>query len=304
MTLIARLTVALTAALLFTPASARAQTEEVVYYHTDAIGSVRATTDATGAVIERYDFLPFGEALPSTVPEARQFAGKERDTETGLDYFGARYHLSTTGRFTTVDPLMDVDAALVDPQRWNRYAYSLSKPFRYVDPDGKNPVLLPKLAELAQRAASSPAAQRAQQAIANQGTRAWVALTRLFNTSQGQELVQTAAELATGIDSGPGGSTFSAGIVSREFATGAGTVSMMAEAVISGKTLHLKDIAVYPKDASNLQVGTKGMLELLGRLKVEAGRQGFKELRITGLRFSGAKPGKEVDLLIDLREFR
>jgi RHS repeat-associated protein len=142
MTLMTRLTGALTAALLLLPAPARAQAEEVVYYHTDAIGSVRAITDATGAVIERYDFLPFGEALPSTVPETRQFAGKERDAETGLDYFGARQHMSATGRFTTVDPLMNVEAAMTDPQRWNRYAYALNGPFKFTDPDGRDPRLV------------------------------------------------------------------------------------------------------------------------------------------------------------------
>jgi RHS repeat-associated protein len=137
MTLMTRLTCALTAALLLLPAPARAQAEEVVYYHTDAIGSVRAITDATGAVIARYDFLPFGEALSSTVPETRQFAGKERDAETGLDYFGARHHMSATGRFTTVDPVSTTHENLIDPQRWNRYSYARNNPVRFTDPDGR-----------------------------------------------------------------------------------------------------------------------------------------------------------------------
>jgi RHS repeat-associated protein len=137
-TLVPRLLIAVAIGVLFTPATARAQSEEVVYYHTDAIGSVRAITDATGAVIERYDFLPFGEALPSTVPETRQFAGKERDAETGLDYFGARHHMSGIGRFTSVDPVMNVEAALTDPQRWNRFSYARSNPFVFIDPDGRD----------------------------------------------------------------------------------------------------------------------------------------------------------------------
>jgi RHS repeat-associated protein len=107
---------------LLAPAIARAQ-EVVVYYHTDAIGSVRAMTDETGVVIHQYDFLPFGEAwLPPTNPDTRQFAGKERDRETGLDvdYFGARYHLPLAGRFTTVDPELNIQLSTLDPQRWNR----------------------------------------------------------------------------------------------------------------------------------------------------------------------------------------
>jgi RHS repeat-associated protein len=136
----------LVVATLLWPAVAHAQ-DEVVSYHSDAIGSVRMTTDATGAVLDRYDFLPFGEAWdPPTTPDARQFAGQVRDHETfagsaatGLDYFGARHHQSAIGRFTTVDPVLDAERALTSPQRWNRYAYALNRPLTYVDPDGRSP---------------------------------------------------------------------------------------------------------------------------------------------------------------------
>jgi hypothetical protein len=45
---------------------------------------------------------------------------EERDAESGFDYFGARYYASRLGRFTTVDPALNIEAALADPQRWNR----------------------------------------------------------------------------------------------------------------------------------------------------------------------------------------
>jgi RHS repeat-associated protein len=124
------------------PVAADAQTEVVEYYHVDAIGSVRAVTDEHGNVVRRHDYYPFGVeyAPPASTPDPLRFTGKERDVETGLDYFGARYYTSRTGRFTTVDPVMNTDAALTDPQRWNRYAYSLNNPFRFVDPDGRDPV--------------------------------------------------------------------------------------------------------------------------------------------------------------------
>lgn len=100
-----------------------------------------AATDATGAVVARYDFAPFGEEWPQQPPtpnpDVRQYAGKERDPETGLDYVGARYYASQTGRFTTVDPVVPVEAALRDPQLWNRYAYVRNNPLRYTDPDGR-----------------------------------------------------------------------------------------------------------------------------------------------------------------------
>jgi len=141
---VTRVTLCLVIGLLFAPVAARAQAEDVVYYHTDAIGSVRAITDATGAVIGRYDYLPFGELWPSVPPapaEVRQFGGKERDDETGLDYFGARYHSSNIGRFTTVDPAMNIEVAMLDPQRWNRYAYAKNNPFVFIDPDGRDAIL-------------------------------------------------------------------------------------------------------------------------------------------------------------------
>jgi len=67
----------------------------------------------------------------------KRFTGKERDTETGLDYFGARYYRANVGRFTTVDPVYTWQENLVDPQRWNRYAYARNNPLKYVDPNGK-----------------------------------------------------------------------------------------------------------------------------------------------------------------------
>jgi RHS repeat-associated protein len=66
---------------------------------------------------------------------------KERDIETGLDYFGERYYASTQGRFISVDPL-GASAIVSDPQSFNRYTYVLNNPLKYVDPDGldaKNP---------------------------------------------------------------------------------------------------------------------------------------------------------------------
>jgi RHS repeat-associated protein len=97
-------------------------------------------TDASGAEIARYDFLPFGEAWPppQNPTDVRQFAGKERDPETKLDYFGARYLRPESALFTTVDPVFNWEQAPIDPQRWNRYSYSRNNPLRYVDPNGED----------------------------------------------------------------------------------------------------------------------------------------------------------------------
>lgn len=116
----------------------------VFYYHADAIGSVRAITDATGTVVARYDFLPNGQTFGNDAGSSTnrvQFAGKERDPETAapgtgpLDYFGARYYQSQTGRFSSVDP-DHVNGNLTDPQSWNGYAYARNNPLKYSDPTG------------------------------------------------------------------------------------------------------------------------------------------------------------------------
>lgn len=60
-------------------------------------------------------------------------SGKERDAETGLDYFGARYMSAAQGRFTSPDPGPFI---FPDPQSWNRYAYVQNNPLKYIDPTG------------------------------------------------------------------------------------------------------------------------------------------------------------------------
>jgi RHS repeat-associated protein len=64
------------------------------------------------------------------------FTGKERDAETGLDYFGARYFSGAQGRFTSPDP-DNYDARLEQPQSWNMYGYTWNNPLKYVDDDGR-----------------------------------------------------------------------------------------------------------------------------------------------------------------------
>src|SRR5688572_13273805 len=101
----------LAATLAALPALSTAQVVE--YYHLDAIGSVRAVTSSSGAIVERHDYYAYGEEC-ATAPcsttqpgtNTKKFTGKERDVESGLDYFGARYYGSKLGRFTTVDPAM------------------------------------------------------------------------------------------------------------------------------------------------------------------------------------------------------
>jgi RHS repeat-associated protein len=116
------------------------------YLTMDNLGTPRVVTGADGGVKARHDYLPFGEEIGLSggrtasqgyvVDNVRQkFTQKERDVETGLDYFGARYYASTQGRFTSADPLM-ASGSTVDPQTWNRYSYSYNNPLRFTDPSG------------------------------------------------------------------------------------------------------------------------------------------------------------------------
>jgi len=65
-----------------------------------------------------------------------KFTGKERDSESGLDNFGARYNSSSMGRFTRPDPIMFSKQKLLDPQQWNMYSYARNNPLRFLDPTG------------------------------------------------------------------------------------------------------------------------------------------------------------------------
>src|SRR5882724_378481 len=69
---------------------------------------------------------------------------KERDNETGLDYFGARYYGNAQGRFTSYDPVFVTALRLIDPQRLNLYSYARNNPLKFVDPDGNDIVITAK----------------------------------------------------------------------------------------------------------------------------------------------------------------
>jgi RHS repeat-associated protein len=118
------------------------------FFHLDALGSVRMVTDVNQQILGRYDYQPFGQDWETTgsspATNTLRFTAKERDLETAvgqwqaLDYSGARYYQSQTGRFTSVDPVLRVDLALSNPQRWNRFANAGNNPVRFVDPDGRD----------------------------------------------------------------------------------------------------------------------------------------------------------------------
>jgi RHS repeat-associated protein len=65
-----------------------------------------------------------------------KFTGKERDSESGLDYFGARYYANSLGRFMSPDLKILSIRHIINPEKWNKYAYTINNPLRFFDPDG------------------------------------------------------------------------------------------------------------------------------------------------------------------------
>jgi RHS repeat-associated protein len=108
----------------------------VEYYFADHLGSTRVVTNASGGPLETCTYYPFGgsNCLPSSVNNYL-FTGKERDSESGLDNFGARYNSSQYGRFMTPDP-ENAGADLTNPQSWNMYTYVQNNPLNAIDPNG------------------------------------------------------------------------------------------------------------------------------------------------------------------------
>ena len=119
------------------------------YLTEDHLGTPRIITDATGQVIARRDFLPFGENVFVGVGERsatqqyganeddvrQKFTGYQEDKETGLDFAEARMYANQHGRFTAVDPLL-ASGKSANPQTFNRYVYVGNNPINITDPLG------------------------------------------------------------------------------------------------------------------------------------------------------------------------
>ncbi|MHB8753516.1 MAG: RHS repeat domain-containing protein [Candidatus Acidiferrales bacterium] len=110
--------------------------------HEDWLGTERVRTAVNASVCESIASLPFGDGESTTGSCAgastRHFTGKERDSESGLDNFGARYDSSQMGRFMSPDPSDALVLKAINPQRWNGYAYALNSPLSYTDPTGQD----------------------------------------------------------------------------------------------------------------------------------------------------------------------
>ena len=117
------------------------------YEMADPLGTKRVQANISGQIQQTWTSLPFGNDLgdpecPSGGLGATEqfFTQKERDCESGNDYFFARYYTSAMGRFTTPDWSAKVEpvpyAKLDDPQSLDLYAYVRNNPVASDDPNG------------------------------------------------------------------------------------------------------------------------------------------------------------------------
>ena len=114
----------------------------VYYYFSNHLKTASVITDSSGNIRAESDYYPWGGELQLTANDSNhyKFSGKERDAETGLDYFGARYYSNALGRFMSADwaykPSPVPYAELADPQSLNLYSFVRNVPTARFDKDG------------------------------------------------------------------------------------------------------------------------------------------------------------------------
>ncbi|MDP2188720.1 MAG: RHS repeat-associated core domain-containing protein, partial [Sphingobacteriaceae bacterium] len=113
----------------------------IFFYHSDHLGSSSFLTDGGGIATQHLQYMPFGEDLVHQQNTAAYytpytFSGKERDMETGLSYFGARYYDAGLSIWLSVDPMSDKYPSL------SAYNYCAWNPVMLVDPDGRDIIIV------------------------------------------------------------------------------------------------------------------------------------------------------------------
>ena len=115
----------------------RDEAEPAFYYHGDHLGSSAYLTDEAGAITQTLNYLPYGEDWvdihnsPNYLSRYK-YNGKEKDPESGLHYYGARYYDSDISQWLSIDPMADKYPSL------SPYNYCADNPVILVDPDGRN----------------------------------------------------------------------------------------------------------------------------------------------------------------------
>ena len=140
------------------------------WYHTDALGSVLATSKRTQTIAARYDYDAWGNEVNNTDTSDNPigYTGHQMDRDIGLIYANARYLDPDTGRFLSFDPFEGYDDK---PVSLNKYLYAYQNPLVYTDPDGQTPAVLavPAIEETIAIASGGAAANGQYQSQGNKG---------------------------------------------------------------------------------------------------------------------------------------
>ncbi len=116
-----------------------ASTPAYYYYLKDHQGNNRVVVSSSGTVMETNHYYPFGGVFStSSSVQPYKYNGKELDTKVGLNWYdyGARHYDAVLGRFLTIDPLSEKHYSN------SSYTYCLNNPLIYIDPLGKDTVLV------------------------------------------------------------------------------------------------------------------------------------------------------------------
>src|SRR6478672_10605708 len=122
--------------------ASRARARRRFLYFSDHLKTASVITDASGAIKSESDFYPWGGELQFVANDYNhyKFTGTERDSETQLDYFGARYYSNGLGRWVSADwsstPVPVPYADFNNPQSLNLYGFVGGNPASKADPDG------------------------------------------------------------------------------------------------------------------------------------------------------------------------
>ncbi|MCG3113837.1 MAG: hypothetical protein MCM46_18690 [Candidatus Manganitrophus sp. SB1] len=113
-------------------------TDEIKYFHADHLGSTSVVTDQAGGKIAEYIYRPYGDNFLIAGSDFRyKYTSQEKDDQTGLYFYNARYYDPVLARFISPDSILP---DLANPQAFNRYSYVYNNPLIYTDPTGHCPV--------------------------------------------------------------------------------------------------------------------------------------------------------------------
>jgi RHS repeat-associated protein len=245
------------------------------FSHSDWLGTERA--DGYGTSTENCTSNPFGDALscpPDLYASPLHFTGKERDVESNLDNFVARYNSPTQGRFMNPDPLDILSGQTGDPQGLNLYSYVENNPVSAVDPDGLDCVFVQSNAVWVQRGDCTGI---------NNGT--YVAGT--VNEKSGTYDPNTGT---VGYSYTPYGGGIGSGTISGVHPSGGVSDADRLNAVAQGMQLAAKDIrvgAIFMAENAALEVGggllrfgVEALLAARAAKAAEAGEVIFRERQL------------------------